>query len=65
MDGWTASAARPGYVTKVVQAGACTLVLHRPELSKEERARREKYTREALEPIMRDYYRTQKRKEQK
>lgn len=61
MDGWTASAARPGYMAKVVRVGENTVIIHRPILEEAERARREKYTREAMETILRDYY--YKRKE--
>ena len=60
MDGWTASAARPGYMAKVVPAGDNTVIIHRPILDEAERALREKHTREALETILRDYYYTSK-----
>lgn len=38
-------------VTKVIKRGNCTVVIHRPELDKIERHRREEVIRQALRPF--------------
>ena len=40
MSNWNTDAL-PGYRTKCVEHKHCTIIIHRPELTKEERARRE------------------------
>lgn len=40
-----------GGVTKTIQHGNCTIVIHRPDLTKAERARRERAVTDALETI--------------
>lgn len=44
MTNWTTEA-RQGYKTKTVRHGNCTIVIHRPILSKPERAKREQHVR--------------------
>lgn len=41
--------------TKTIQRGSCTIILHRPVLTKEETARREKQVCAVLETTVRDY----------
>lgn len=53
MSNWTTDA-RPGYRSKTIQRGNCTIVIHRPVLTKEETAKRERQVLNALEG-MRDY----------
>ena len=38
----------PGYETKIVQVGNCTVRIHSPILAKEEQARREEEVKNAL-----------------
>ena len=40
MDQWNKT--KPGYKTKAVQHGSITVIIHRPELTPEQAARREK-----------------------
>lgn len=54
MENWT-TAARPGYRTKTVQMGACTIIIHRPVLDEEERAKREAQAKEELERALQGY----------
>lgn len=42
----------PGYETKIVQIGNCTVRIHRPILDDQERARREEQVRDALRGFM-------------
>lgn len=53
-DNWTTDV-RPGYRTKTLQYGNCTIVVHRPILSDAERAKREREVVTAMESAMRDY----------
>ena len=53
-DNWTTDV-RPGYRTKTIQHGNCTIIVHRPILSDEERARREREVINAMETVMRGY----------
>ena len=57
---WADSPEHPGYKVKVIQHGNCTIKILRPELDKNERAKREKRVKVAAESLLRDYY---KRKE--
>jgi len=45
---WTASPEHPGYRTKTLKRGNCTIVVHRPELTDKERAKRERIVESAL-----------------
>lgn len=40
---------------KVIQHGSCTIIIHRPILSKQERAKREDQIKASLESVMRTY----------
>ncbi len=42
----------PGYETKIVQVGNCTVRVHRPILDSEERAKREEEVRNALRGLI-------------
>ena len=41
--------------TKTIRHGACTIVIHRPELTAAERAMREQATRDTLAHVMHSY----------
>lgn len=58
---WASSPDHPGYRVKVIQQGACTIEILRPELSAEEQTKRETHLKNVAEKVLRDYY---KRKEQ-
>lgn len=60
---WTASSEHPGYRCKVIQRGACTIQILRPELEPEEQRRREAHTQAVAERVLRDYYIRKERKE--
>lgn len=62
MNTWTPSEGRPGYTSKTIQHGACTIVIHRPILTEPEREKRERRVRETLEHEMTKYI-TRKMKE--
>ena len=44
---------RPGFETKIVQVGNCTVRIHRPILDDQERARREEQVIYALKGLIR------------
>ena len=44
---------RPGFETKIVQVGNCTVRIHSPILDAEERTRREEQVRDALRGLIR------------
>ena len=54
MSNWTTDAC-PGYRSKTIKSGNCTIVIHRPLLTKEEAAIRERQVLSALEGAMRGY----------
>ena len=43
---------KPGYQTKIVQVGNCTVRVHRPILDEKERARREEQVKDALRGLI-------------
>lgn len=47
MSNWTPS--------KTIRHGSCTVIIHRPELTHTERAKREQAAKETLERVMREY----------
>ena len=53
MSDWTTDA-RPGYRTKTISSGNCTIVIHRPLLTKEETAKRERQVLDAMEGMLRE-----------
>lgn len=55
MSDWTPSVESPGYIEKRITRGDATIIIRRPVLNEEERARREGKTREALENALRGY----------
>ena len=55
MNEWVQSERCPGYREKTVQCGAATVIIRRPILDEEEKAKREKQTTIALEAAMRSY----------
>lgn len=61
MDDWTTET-RPGYRTKTIRRGPCTIIIHRPLLSKEEAAKRERQVQEAMEREMRGYINRKEKK---
>ena len=62
MNAWTVSETKPGYRTKTLQYGSCTIIINRPILEPEEQKRREQQVCRGVELGLRDYY---KRKELK
>lgn len=44
---------QPGYETKQIQVGNCTVRIHSPLVDNQERARREEQVRDALRGLMR------------
>lgn len=58
---WVDSPEHPGYKTKVIKLGNCTIHVFRPELDKAERTKRENHAKAVAETTLADYY---KRKEQ-
>jgi hypothetical protein len=44
----------PGYETKIVQVGDCTVRIHRPILDEKEKAKRENQVIDAIRGLMRE-----------
>ena len=55
MNDWKASETKPGYRTKTIQYGSCTIVINRPILESEEQKRREQLVRKGVERALRDH----------
>lgn len=55
MSEWTISESKPGYRTKTVQHGNCTIIIERPILAPAEQAKREAQVKATLERALRDY----------
>lgn len=55
MNTWTPSADHPGYRTKVIKHGSCTVELFRPDLPEDERAKREKHAKSVIETALKNY----------
>ena len=53
MSDWTTDI-RPGYRSKTIKSGNCTIVIHRPLLTKEETAKRERQVLDAMEGMLRE-----------
>lgn len=53
MSDWTTDI-RPGYRSKTIRSGNCTIVIHRPLLTKEETAKRERQVVDAMEGMLRE-----------
>lgn len=61
MSNWTTDVI-PGYRTTTIQRGNCTIIVHRPVLTQEETAKRERQVLDAMESTMRAYaFREEKR----
>lgn len=58
---WTASSDHPGYRCKTIQRGACTICVLRPELSGEEKRKREAHTQAVAERVLSQYYKRKER----
>lgn len=56
MSEWTTSESNPGYRTKTVQYGNCTIIIERPILSPAEQAKREAHVKATTERALRDYF---------
>lgn len=56
MSEWTVSESSPGYRTKTVKYGNCTIIIERPILSPAEQAKREAHVKTTAERVLRDYY---------
>ena len=54
---WTPSEENPGYNSKTIQHGACTIIILRPALSTEEAKKREREVCTSLEHSLRPYFR--------
>lgn len=55
MSTWTPSPDHPGYRTKVIKHGSCTIELLRPDLAEEEAAKREKHAKSVMENALKNY----------
>ena len=54
MDEWRTDIC-PGYASKTYKRGNCTIILHRPIMTAEETAARERQVKEALEAVLGEY----------
>lgn len=52
MSNWTTDA-RPGYRSTTIHHGNCTITVHRPLLTQQEAAKRERLVLDAMEAAMR------------
>lgn len=59
---WAESPEHPGYKSKFIQYGNCTIQIFRPELDAKERAKREAHAKAVAERVLRDYYIRKERK---
>lgn len=59
-DEWVPSIKRPGYMVKTIQSGNATIRIHRPILTEEEAAKRDKEILDELERLNRIYGRRRK-----
>ena len=55
MNEWNVSETRPGYRTKTLKYGNCTIIINRPILEPEERKKREQQVCKGVELGLRDY----------
>ena len=56
MTQWAPSLEHPGYLEKVIKKGSVTIQILRPELSEQERTKRENHLKKVAEATLRDYY---------
>jgi hypothetical protein len=52
---WTPSPDHPGYRTKVITRGNCTITLLRPDLTADEAAKREQHAKSVMESALKNY----------
>ena len=52
---WTASSDHPGYRSKTIERGACTITILRPELDEAERQKREAHVKTVAENALASY----------
>lgn len=57
MSDWTPSQTCPGYREKTIQRGDVTIIIRRPILNEQERAKREKQVTDSLCSSLLDYVR--------
>lgn len=62
MSEWTVSETNPGYRTKTVQYGNCTIIIERPILTPAEQAKREAQVKATLERALRDHINRKEKK---
>ena len=55
IETWAPSPEHPGYRYKVIQRGACTITILRPELDDAERQKREAHAKAVTERALRSY----------
>lgn len=53
---WADSPEHPGYKTKVIQHGNCTIRIFRPDLDAKEQAKREAHLKAVAERTLSNYY---------
>ena len=56
-NGWTVSEKDPGYLTKTIQYGNCTIIINRPNLSPSEEKKREEQVALYVSNALRSYLR--------
>ena len=61
-NGWVVSEEDPGYLTKTLQHGNCTIIINRPILDPAEQKKREQQLCRDLERGLQDYYARKGRK---
>lgn len=59
MSEWTSTL--PGYRTKTIKHGSCTIIVHRPILTEQEQAKRERQIQDSLSRGLSDYMRRKER----
>ena len=62
MSEWKPSETKPGYRTKTLQHGGCTIVINRPILTPEEQKKREDQVIRNVELALRNYCKSKESK---
>lgn len=55
MSEWATAESSPGYRTKTIQYGSCTIIVERPILTETEQTKREAQVKATVERALRDY----------
>lgn len=55
MSEWNVSEDNPGYRTKTIKHGSCTIIIQRPILTPAEQAKQEAQVKATMERALRDY----------